>query len=83
MGWHRPTWHPCRLATAGVDAVFLADVGRRLIRSGDALYVIEVGPTGAMLLPASQWDVHGSYDPCDLALPGDAGRPRYDDDTHR
>ena len=54
---------PVSPATAGVDAVFLADAGRRLIRSGDALYVIEVGPTGAMLLPASQWDVHGSYDP--------------------
>ncbi len=54
---------PKSLKTAGVDAVFLADVGRRLIRSGDALYVIEIGPAGAMLLPASRWDVHGSFNP--------------------
>ena len=46
---------PVGAATAGVDAVFLADVGRRLIRSGDALYMITVGPDGTILLPAAAW----------------------------
>ena len=54
---------PVRAATAGVDAVFLADVGRRLIRSGDALYMITVGPDGTILLPAAAWDVLGGYEP--------------------
>ena len=43
--------------------MFLADVERRLIRWGDAVYVIEVGPDGVRLLPASSWDVRGGYDP--------------------
>ena len=54
---------PGGAATAGVDAVFLADVGRRLIRSGDALYMISIGPAGTILLPAAAWDVLGGYDP--------------------
>ena len=54
---------PVEAATAGVDAVFLADVGRRLIRSGDALYMISIGPDGTILLPAAAWDVLGGYDP--------------------
>ena len=54
---------PVTLATAGVGAAFLSDLGRRLIRAGDAVYVIEVGPDGVILLPAATWDVAGSYDP--------------------
>ena len=54
---------PVSAATAGVDPAFLADVGRRLIRSGDALYVIEVGAGGVRLIPASSWDVRGGFDP--------------------
>lgn len=54
---------PVTAATVGVDEAFLADVGRRLIRSGDAAYMIEVGPDGVRLLPASSWDVRGGYDP--------------------
>ena len=54
---------PVTAATRGVDPQFLADVGRRLIRSGDCVYVIEVGPAGVRLFPASDWDVRGGYDP--------------------
>ena len=54
---------PVGAATAGVTAAFLADVGRRLIRSGDALYVISIGPDGTVLLPAAAWDVLGGYEP--------------------
>ena len=54
---------PVTAATAGITAAFLADVGRRLIRSGDALYVISIGPAGTILLPAVAWDVHGGFDP--------------------
>ena len=54
---------PVTAATRAVDPAFLSDVGRRLIRFGDAVYVIEVGPAGVRLFPASDWDVRGGYDP--------------------
>ena len=54
---------PVTAATRAVDPAFLSDVGRRLIRHGDCVYVIEVGPAGVRLFPASDWDVRGGYDP--------------------
>ena len=54
---------PLTAATTAVDAAFLADVGRRLIRSGDCVYLIEVRPAGVRLVPAVDWDVRGGYDP--------------------
>ena len=35
---------PVTAATTAVSPSFLSDVGRRLIRHGDCVYVIEVGP---------------------------------------
>ena len=57
------TVKPISAATSGVDPMFLADVGRRLIRAGDALYVIQIAAGGVRLIPASSWDVRGGYDP--------------------
>ena len=54
---------PARMATAAVTPALLADVARRLIRTGDSLHVIEVTPAGVRLVPASHWDVRGDADP--------------------
>lgn len=54
---------PATVATAAVTPDTLADIGRRLIRTGDSLHVIDVGPAGVRLLPASQWEVRGGPDP--------------------
>ena len=47
-----------------VTPVFLAQVGRDLIRSGDSMHVIRVSRGGAVkLIPASSWHWEGSHDP--------------------
>ena len=42
----------------------LAQVGRDLIRSGDSMHVIRMGPDGMVhLIPASSWHWEGNHDP--------------------
>lgn len=51
---------------AVLTATLLGDMGRRLVRSGEAVYLIgvETGATRPTLYPASQWDIQGdSYRP--------------------
>ena len=43
-----------------VTPVFLIDLARRLWRSGNAVYLIDVDEQGLSLLPASGFDVGGS-----------------------
>ena len=47
-----------------VSPVFLAQVGRDLVRSGDSMHVIRVSQMGkAVLLPCSSWHFEGDADP--------------------
>ena len=47
-----------------VSPVFLSQVRRDLVRSGDSLHVIRVNPMGkAVLLPCSSWHFEGDADP--------------------
>ena len=47
-----------------VSPVFLAQVGRDMIRSGDSMHVIRVNPMGKVaLLPCSSWHFEGDADP--------------------
>ena len=47
-----------------VSPVFLAQVGRDLIRSGDSMHVIRVDGAGMVqLIPASSWHFEGNHDP--------------------
>ena len=49
-----------------VTPVFLGQVGRDLIRSGDSMHVIRVSREGRVrLIPASSWHFEGSHDPED------------------
>lgn len=50
---------------APLGPAFLAQVGRQLIRRGEALYAIRVTDGGdrVILLPAGSWDVTGGADP--------------------
>ena len=51
-------------AAEAVSPVFLAQVGRDLIRSGDSMHVIRMGADGMIrLIPASSWHWEGSHDP--------------------
>ena len=51
-------------AAEAVSPVFLAQVGRDLIRSGDSMHVIRMGRDGMVrLIPASSWHWEGSHDP--------------------
>ena len=51
-------------AAEAVSPVFLAQVGRNLIRSGDSMHVIRMGADGMIrLIPASSWHWEGSHDP--------------------
>ena len=38
-------------------------IAREMVRTGEALLCIEVGPAGLMLIPSHVWDVRGSPDP--------------------
>ena len=50
--------------TAAVTPACLSLIGRALIRSGEAVLVIDVDPGGAVRLhPASHWDIQGDVDP--------------------
>ena len=54
-----PSW-----VQQAVSPVFLAQVGRDLVRSGDSLHVIRVSDMGkAVLLPCSSWHFEGDADP--------------------
>ena len=46
-----------------VTPVFLAQVGRDLVRSGESLHVIQVIDGRVKLIPASSWHWEGSHDP--------------------
>ena len=54
---------PATLATAAVTPGIMADLARRLVRAGDALYVLDVTAGRVALLAASHWDVLGDADP--------------------
>ena len=54
---------PPRLVEA-VPPCVLSLIGRALIRQGEAVLVIDVGPSGDVrLVPAADWNVTGDYDP--------------------
>ena len=53
-----PDW-----ATSAVSPVFLAQVGRDLIRSGASLHVVRVTGDRVRLLPAASWHFEGDHDP--------------------
>ena len=54
---------PPRLVEA-VPPCLLSLIGRALIRQGEAVMVIDVGPSGDVrLVPAADWNVTGDYDP--------------------
>ena len=47
-----------------VSPTYLAQVGRDLVRSGDSMHVLRVGPMGDVsLIPASSWHWEGNHDP--------------------
>ena len=51
---------PARLIQP-LEPAFLAEVGRQLIRRGEALYAIQVSNMGSVsLLPAGSWDIAGT-----------------------
>lgn len=64
--------------TAPVTPAFLEDLVRRLIRNGEAVYVIDVAD-GVQFLPSSGWTVTGGYRPrswryrVDLPGPSETG----------
>ena len=50
--------------TAAVTPAMLSLIGRALIRAGEIVMVVDVDTSGRVrLLPASDWDITGSYDP--------------------
>ena len=53
-----PDW-----ATSAVSPMFLAQVGRDLIRSGASLHVVRVTGDRVRLLPAASWHFEGDHDP--------------------
>ncbi|MCY4572906.1 MAG: hypothetical protein OXF01_08895 [Gemmatimonadetes bacterium] len=56
---------PENARTACVTPDVLALIGRELIRRGESLHEIRVGPRGLRLIPSGQWDVHGPDEPDD------------------
>lgn len=54
---------PATPATMALTPAVLGLMARDLIRRGESIHVIEVGPGGVRLLPAGSWDVRGSWDP--------------------
>ena len=63
------------MALAGLSPAVLSDIGTRLCRDGEVLYVLDVLAGAVVLLPVSDWAVSGSHDPatwmyrCQLAGP--------------
>ena len=53
---------PPRLAAA-ITRQWLSIQGRDLIARGEAVSLIDVEPSGVMLLPAASWDLRGGYRP--------------------
>lgn len=53
----------------------LALIGRNLIRAGESLHVIEVGPAGLALRPAGTWTMLGDADPATWMVRADLYGP--------
>ena len=50
---------PANVRTAAVTPAVLATIGRSLVRRGEAMHLIDVGPAGVELLDVGHWDVRG------------------------
>ena len=63
-------------AQEAVNPVFLAQVGRDLIRSGDSMHVIRIDGMGnVILVPASSWHFEGDHDPANWRVRATAYGP--------
>ena len=51
------------ILTAAITAAFLNQVGRELIRRGEAVFNVDVPLDALTLTEAADWDVQGDYDP--------------------
>ena len=57
------TVRPEGAALGGLTPDVLSDIGRRLCRDGEALYLLDVQGGRVSLLPISHYDVSGNFDP--------------------
>ena len=51
------------MVTRALTPAMLALIGRSMIRQGEIVLAIDIGPDGVELHPASDWDVYGDFSP--------------------